>query len=129
VTVQIDRYPLPTRIIDSNLGVIILVPLSQELLSEYVALPLSSWCWEHDGWWLGFSLVIEATLLPLCRFNLADMAHRAALADLIQLGCPLRVRPAASIEGNDIVGNGVAIELRVLDRLIVASALSLNQPG
>ena len=87
---------------------------------------MTSRCWQHseDGWWIGLSLVDDGVLLPLVRFNLDDSGHRAALADLLKRSCPLRIRPAAAIEGDSIVGSGVAIELRQLDRLIIGAALS-----
>jgi hypothetical protein len=123
---QLGRYPVPVKLVDADLGVIVLVGISQEALSSYVAHPLESWCWEHsaDGWWIGLSLVDDAALFPLVRFNLADSAHRAALGDLLQRGCPLRIRPAAAVEGDEIVGTGIAVELRQLDRIIIGAALS-----
>ncbi len=118
-----DRFPVVVNCVDTGIGIIVLVATSQEQFVSYgerVPSGYRSWFVSDDGSEVGLAIELSGELVPLMAFSLDDLSTRMAIGQIIAQR-KLRIRSVGSVDGADIGGPGVSLDLKGLDIAILSS--------
>jgi hypothetical protein len=118
-----DRFPVVVNCVDTGIGTIVLVATSPEQFATYNERAPSgyrSWFVSDDGAEIGFAIELSGELVPIAGFSLDDLSTRMAIGQIIAQR-KLRIRSIGSVDGADINGPGVSLDLKGLDIAILTA--------